>query len=515
MPNQLDKIIEGHFLTMSVATPTVAAVGIKDGIIVETGSVEDLQMLANSKTQHLDLTGRTILPGFIDTHVHPAFTGKKLTGLDVETAGSVAEIIDRITARVSTTPAEEVIYATGFNYPTVKENRLPTLSELDALSSEHAIAIHVIDGHSIMLNSKLLAQMDFPPGTEGVVVDGDGNPTGLVEDPAIALLFSTFTPTDEARYMELIQVTAQAALAVGVTTAHMKEPPEAMAMLLANEADLPIRVKPFYLIPPDAFNDIDSVLVGGEHSKRSIIGIIADGAPDSKTAAYFEPYPDDASNFGVLFSTDEELMPVIEKAHRAGYQVSVHTCGCRATEQVLQLFETVLQDHPRPDHRHRFEHFETASEAQLRRIVKLGLSASMHPQHTNICEGYSEYMSGILPKSMSDRMIPLRSLLDSGMLIGGGSDSPVAPMAPLTSIQDCLIRQVEKHCISLYEALRMFTVDAARLGFEENLKGTIEKGKVADFAVLADDPFQVPVGRLKDIDVVMTIVGGKVMYENK
>jgi len=508
----MDLIIEGNILTMSDDNPTAEAVGVANGVIVAVGSAEELKAKAGDETRYLDLRGKTVLPGFIDTHVHPGFTGASAMSVDLTDATSVDDVLNRLAARIADTPAGEMVYATRFNEAGVAEHRFPTLAELDKLSAEHSIAIHRIDGHSMMLNSRVLEELDLPEGTDGVVAGELGRPTGLVEDPAISQVFFAFAPKDASELMPLIQTTAKLAVEVGVTTIHMKEPPASMEILLANEDTLPVRVKPFFLFIPEEIEDLGKLVESGASRDRAIIGLIADGSPDSTTAAYVDPYPDDPTNRGVLFFTDDELLAEVEKAHRAGYQVSVHACGDRCVEQVLTTFEHVLEENPRADHRHRFEHFEMATEPQLRRAAQAGLAASMHPQHTNLSEEYGEFMSQLIGDDRWSRMVPLRSALDAGVLVAGGSDSPVAPMTPMTAIHDSVNHPSENQRISLTEALRMFTVDAARIGFEEDLKGTIADGKLADFAVLGEDPYVVPSDRLKDIPVVMTIVGGDVVY---
>ena len=190
----------------------------------------------------------------------------------------------------------------------------------------------------------------------------------------------------------------------------------------------------------------------------------------------------------------------------------MHACGARCIEQVLNTYEKVLASAPRDDHRHRIEHFETPSASQLRRAAGIGLAASMHPQHTNLSDGYAEFMRQVVGANMIDRLIPLRSALDAGLLVAGGSDSPVAPMAPLTAIHDCVNHPNPKHRISVYEALRMFTIDAARIGFEDKTKGSLEKGKLADMVVLSDNPYTVPAEKIRDIQIETTLVGGEIHY---
>lgn len=515
MTDTLDRIVIGNIITLSDETPVIEAVGIKEGEIVAIGTAENVKSMASANTDILDLGNKTVLPGFIDTHVHPGFTGTSALSVNLDDAISVDDVLQRLKTRITETPAGELVYATRFNYTTIAEHRMPTLAELDRLSAEHPIAVHCMDGHSVMLNSQCFRDLGLAPEEEGVVEDEHGNPTGLVEDPAITKVFSIFGPSDEPTLMPLLHTASNAALQVGITTIHMKEPPASMAVLLANEDSLPVRVKPFYLFSTENLDELDKLVNSGQCRDRAIIGFIADGAPDSKTAAYFEPYPDDEKNFGVLFYSDAELTAMVGKAHRAGYQVSVHACGARCIEQVLNTYEKALKDDPREDHRHRIEHFETPSATQLQRAAKNGITASMHPQHTNLSDGYAEYLQGVVGENMSDRMLPLRSTLDAGVLVAGGSDSPVAPMAPLTSIGDCVNHPNPKHRISLYEALRMFTIDAARIGFEEDLKGTVEKGKLADFVVLSDNPYAVALENIRDIRVEMTLVGGEIAHSTK
>ena len=512
MSDVFDRMITGNIITLSDASPVVEAVGIKDGIIVALGKAEDIKSMRSENTDCLNLAGRTILPGFIDTHVHPGFTGTSAMSVNLDAAVSVQDVLGRLKARIAETPAGDLVYATRFNYATVSEHRMPTMTELDGLSAEHPIAIHCMDGHSVMLNSRFFRDLDFAPEEEGVARDGFGKPTGLIEDPAITRIFFLLAPREESKLMPLLQAASNTAVESGITTIHMKESPAAMEILLKNEASLPVRVKPFYLFTEEDFGLLDDLIHSGLYRDRAIIGFIADGSPDSKTAAYFEPYPDDTNNFGVLFYSDQTLATVVGKAHRAGYQVSVHACGARCIEQVLNTYAKVLQTDPREDHRHRIEHFETPSRSQLRRAAGSGISASMHPQHTHLAEGYAEYMQKTISENMYDRMIPLRAALDAGLLVAGGSDSPVAPMAPLTAIHDCVNHPNPKHRISLYEALRMFTIDAARIGFEERLKGTLEKGKLADFVVLSDNPYAVPRENIREIRVEMTLVGGEIVY---
>ena len=194
MSDVYDRVITGNIITLSDELPVVEAVGIKDGIIVALGTAEDIKRMVSENTDYLNLAGKTILPGFIDTHVHAGFTGTSAMSVNLDAAVSVQDILDRLKVRIAETPAGELVYATRFNYAAVSEHRMPTMSELDGLSAEHPIAIHCMDGHSVMLNSRFFRELDFAPQEEGVAGDGFGKPTGLIRDPAVARIFFLLAP---------------------------------------------------------------------------------------------------------------------------------------------------------------------------------------------------------------------------------------------------------------------------------------------------------------------------------
>jgi hypothetical protein len=191
----------------------------------------------------------------------------------------------------------------------------------------------------------------------------------------------------------------------------------------------------------------------------------------------------------------------------------VHTCGTRAIEQVLNIYQRVLKKHPRADHRHRIEHFEMPLGNQIKRAVDLEIALAMQPMFLYLSGAETfENIRSLLGSQRADRWKPFRSIIDAGGLVAGGSDAPVTKMNPLKGIQACICHPNERQRITLYEALKMFTANAARIGFEEHLKGTIEIGKLADFTVLGENPYCVSPDNVGRINVEMTIVGGKVVF---
>lgn len=500
---------------MSGSNPRVEAIGVTHGLISMAGPLAGVVKQAGHKTQYLNLKDKTILPGFIDTHVHPSHVGQVARNVDLAAAGSIREVLQRLKEKIADTPPPGSVLGLNFNYDITKERRLPTREELDELSSEHPILVLVYDVHSAMANTRMLDILKIPPDMDGYINRDDGQPTGLIEDPAIAFVLKTIQPAGETELLKNVHAAIQEALRVGITTLHMKEPYGALKTIFKHEQSLPVRMKPMFVIKFQESEDLGKILQSEMFRQRAAIAFFADGAPDSKTAAFFEPYADELTNYGMLYYPDDVLEDLIEKTHRAGFQVSVHTCGTRATEQVLNIYQKVLTRHPRPDHRHRIEHFEMPFGHQIKRAVALGVSLAMQPMFLFLSGDQTyENIRCLLGNERVERWTPLRSILDAGGLVAGGSDAPVTKMSPLKGIQACINHPNKKQRISLFEALKLFTVNAAQIGLEEHLKGTIETGKLADFTVLSDDPHAVKPEKVGDIKVRMTIVGGKIVFSD-
>ena len=515
MTDFLDLIIAANILTMSDARPRAAALGVKNGVIAAIGDRAQVGKLGGKNTRILALEDKTIIPGFIETHMHPVHVGNVLLNVDLGAAAAIGDILKQLAQKKADTPAGEQILGLNFNYDTVKEHRLPTKAELDRLSPEHPVIIFVYDFHSAMLNTRMLEKIGLPGETAGYVRDGRGRPTGLIEDPAIALVLQKLLPANERDVMTAAEAALQAALRAGITTLHAKESHSNLQTILKNEPALPIRIKPMVVSKSPNHEDLPEILQFADYRRRAAVAFLADGAPDSKTAAFFEPYCGEPTNYGMLYYQDEALEHFMEQVHTAGLQISIHTCGTRATEQALNIYQKVLSRHPRADHRHRIEHFEMPLGDQIKRAVDLKLALAMQPMFLFLSgeETYANIRS-LLGAERAGRWKPFRSILDAGGLIGAGSDAPVTKMSPLKGIQACILHPNERQRITRYEALKMFTVNAARIGFEEHLKGSIETGKLADFTVLSGNPYSVEPEAVGDIKVEMTIVGGRIVYES-
>ncbi len=514
MKQELDLVIKGNVITVVNQQPRAEAIGIKDGRIVSVGTSKEVEANAGESKKIMDLTGKTVLPGFIDSHAHPMGTGKNRLGVDMSSVKTIRDALDRIQKRVEKTAEGNLIFCPDYNRQQVAEKRYPTRQELDGVSSKHPIWIQHYDGHYSQVNSLAINLLHFQAGMEGVETDANGEITGLIMDPASARPLSggdNFTDPDLA--MEALTLVTKEAASVGITTLFAKEGLENAAFILKNLDKIPVRIRPM-VFPGFGSASVDDVINSQWLGEHICVCNLTDGSVEGRTAALYEPYADDPTTLGMLHHTDEEFYSFVEKVHKAGCQLSIHAESERAIDQVLWAFEKVLEKYPRKDHRHRIEHFEIVTQKQIKRVARLGVALGMQPMFIIECEGPNlDYYRSLLGEERVRRTQMLRSILNEEILVSGGSDTPVTRMNPLGGISACVNHPLKEQRIDVYEAIEMFTINGAKIGFEEDEKGSIEAGKLADLVVLSDDPYRVPKEAIGDIKVEMTIVGGKVVYE--
>ena len=517
MMKHMDLIIKGNIITVVNQRPRAEAIGIVGDKIVSVGQAKEVEAKAGPTTKFLDLEGKTILPGFMDSHAHPMGTGKNRLGVDMTDVKSIDEALRKIRERATTTAEGDLVFCPEYNRLQIKEKRFPTREELDSVSDKHPIWIQHFDGHFSMLNSVALKKTGYTTYEDGVQVDINGEMTGMLHDPAFPIgLSSRDQFIDEAEAMEALTLVTQEASSVGITTLFAKEGFENAEFIMKNLDMIPVRIHPMLILWFTEDKNIEKVVEAGYLGDKKCVAICADGSGSGHTAAMFEPYANDPGTLGMLYYSDDEMCDFVEKAHNAGLQISVHAESDRSIEQVLRAYEKVLKKFPRDDHRHRIEHFEFPGWHQIKYASRLGVALAMQPMFTVICGGPNlDYYRAYLGDERVLRTQPFRSILNEGILVGGGSDSPVTRMSPLRGIDSLVNHPNVAQRTELWEAIKIFTINNAKIGFEEDIKGSIEEGKLADFVVLSDDPYMVPRDKIKDIQVEMTIVGGKVVYEKK
>jgi predicted amidohydrolase YtcJ len=512
-------LINGNIITINPSRPQAQAVAIRNSRIIKVGGNAEIESLIKKSTKVVDLNGKTVVPGLIDTHIHLAGFGKTLTEINLRGIRSIKEMQHKLKNRVEKTEEEEWILGRGWDQDRLKEKRYPTRWDLDVLSPNNPAVFTRVCGHLCVVNSRALEKAGIttettpPPGGK---IDKDpktGEPTGILSENAMDLVHGIIPEPSEHQLMKACRLACQKAVEAGLTSVHWIINSEAeihAIQELRAQKELPLRV---YLLIPVGFLDHlislglstgfgdDMVRIGG-------VKIFADGSLGARTAALHTSYSDDPSTKGMMIYSKEKLGELIMKAHRAGLQLAVHAIGDQAIDVVLTALEKTLKKIPREDHRHRIEHASVLSEILISRMKKLGVIASVQP-HFVVSDFW---IADRLGPKRARWTYPFKTLIQHGVPTVGGSDCPVEPIKPLLGIQAAVSRKpFPEEQISVDKALRMYTIDAAFASFEEDAKGSIEAGKLADLVVLSRDPRRLPLDEIKNIVVEMTFVGGRMV----
>jgi predicted amidohydrolase YtcJ len=499
-------LLNGTVLTLDPANRKADALAVAKGRIGRIGTTEEIRRTYGPDVPAIDLRGKAVLPGFIDSHVHFMSTSFTVAGLDLASARTLEEVLERVRERTEETAQGEWIL--GYFLTHLSDRGMPTRRDLDRAAPHHPVRVTHRNGHLCSLNTRAMEILGPSPDLDGVEKE-DGEPTGVVRDPAIQTLPHPGYLLNEEGRLRALELASRRALEKGVTTLHALDGgprrPGAMAFLLAASPSLPVKVVLY-----NQSMDVQEAL--GFGLPRIGGCICADGAFESHTAALFEPYADEPGNYGTLSYSDGQMHGFILGSHRAGLQVAVHCEGDRAVEQVLSGYEKALRELPREDARHRIEHYEIPTENQIRRTAGAGIFVNMQPAFLPAFffrDGVNRYET-FLGKPRLRWIHPYRTMLDAGIVMAGGSDSPVTEVNPLAGIAAAVNHPHAEERLSVMEALRLFTANGARFAFEEREKGTIEPGKAADLVVLSEDPCSVAPERIGEIAVEMTFVNGKI-----
>lgn len=501
-------VFNGHIQTMDSVHPQADALVIRRGRITAIGEFADLEPLARG-AKRLDVGGATILPGFIDSHVHFWRTGLMEQMLDLREATSIAQVLRVIGEGATVVSREYLLMARGFHDTKMRENRYPTLAELDSVAPDHVLYVLHNNGHSCVVNSSALRFLDLPPDTEGVETDpATREPSGVLRGKVAfqvqARLLTLRDPTVGAR---CLGITSELAVRAGVTTAHCLEggrlegDPD-VADFRDHQAELPLNTLLYYQI-----TDVERIEALG----LPRIGgcVLIDGSPAAHTGALFEPYSDRPDTMGPTFWTQDELDDWVWRAHSRGLQIVVHATSERAIDQMLTAYERALVRMPRQDHRHRIDHFYFPRLDDLPRAAALGVCGGVQPAFEPSFRDM--YLQRLGPERVK-RIHPYRSLLDAGVRVGGGSDSFVTPIDPIAGIHAAVNQLNRGQRVTAREAVRMFTYENAYLGFEEAETGTLTVGKRGDLVVLSDDPLTTDPEGIGEISVHGTVVRGELVF---
>lgn len=468
------------------------AMAVEGGRIVAVGRAAELAPFADRGFLRADLGGATVVPGLIDCHSHLLLTGIMDLGMDVSMARTLDEVLAMAADAARDASPDEVVYGFRFEELDLAERRMPTRAELDRAAPDRAVLLMHATCHRCVMNSRALKLLAVPRGLPGADAEDSrpgGHLTGVVRDPGILTwVFPAMLRGLERGHLDAAAQSASwSALRRGITTVHSMEggelTPGCSAVLLDNASRLPLRV-----VCWNQSMDLTEV----ERLSLPRVGgcICADGELDARTAALFEPYSDDPDNDGALLYTQWEMNDFVLSAHSRGLQVAVHCESERAIDQVLRAIERAQRLEPRADCRHRIEHFELPTWDQIDRMARAGVVASMQPAFVESYFGDDRmaHLASLFGPHRMRRLHPYRTILDAGVRVCGGSDSPVTGYDPLRGMACAVAHPFAEQSVTMAEALRMFTTEAAFSTFEEADKGRLAPGMLADLAVLGGDP---------------------------
>jgi len=518
------RAIVGGTLIDGTGRPPVkdSAVVIDDGRIVAVGKRGETVIPAGAEV--IDASGRTVLPGLIDTHTHFLGLGiRMIQFIDLSATASIAEAVELVRTRVAETPRGRWVIGRGWDDSKWEERRYISKEDLDPISPHHPVMLTRVCGHLITLNSKALElagiTRDTPDPPGGRIDRGpEGEPTGVLRD-ARHLVSKVVPPVTEEIALEGLRRACDHALSLGCTGVHEAglDAFGVRVYQLALDRGL-LKVRAFLMIRGDPAIKAASELgvrtgFGDEMVRLGSAKLIIDGSLGARTAALFEPYEDDPSTKGLLTVKPEELTERVKAAHRIGMQVAVHAIGDRGIEHAINAIAEALREAPRKDHRHRIEHCEVLTAGQIERIRELGIIVSVQPNFVGEWSG----PGGMYEARLGSRRLrgnnPYRLLLDEGIRVAFGSDC--MPFNPLYGLWSAVNHPIRKSRITLEEAVRCYTLDAAYASFEEDMKGSVEPGKLADITILDGDLTETPADQIKDVPVLMTIVGGRILYRKE
>lgn len=475
----------------------------------------------------VDLNGQALLPGFIDPHLHPMPMIFFALNANLEQAADLADIRARLSEKHSDVPHGEWLMGVQFESKRLPQGEQLTRRELDEMFPDRPVLIYSRDGHSVIVNSKALESAGIDASVESPAGGSigryeDGSLDGIFTERAIGLPMLHFPPPGRDRMLATSQGVFDQLARTGVTSigAMLQTDDEGPGGKLSEHESLIFPVIRS-LIPQSVYaiiigKNLDGIraAIGSplnnpdQHTATRAFKIFADGTFGSCTACMAEPYADNTCSHGYMTLSDNEIYTRMEAAHLAGYQVCIHAIGDQGIENCVRLFERLLDEHPRKDHRHRIEHASIASRELVARIAKAGLSICTQPL---FIRSEQDWLPRRLGEERAARAYPFRDFIEAGIIVAGSSDAPIESTDVIAGLDFAVNRGGfhPEQGIGIEDALAMYTRNAAWLQFEEAIKGSLEAGKQADMVVLSADPLSLPTSEIANLKVCKTMIRGE------
>ncbi|MHA1943292.1 MAG: amidohydrolase [Candidatus Thorarchaeota archaeon] len=504
-------VFNGNIITMDPQKPTASALAVKSYKVLAVGEEDEVIDLIPDARRVIDLGGKTVIPGLIDAHTHLTSAGVKASHVQLDKVGSVGEAIKFLTEAVPKYPKGEWILGYAWDESEWKKKRYIEAKDLDHVSQDHPIMATRVCGHLASVNSVGLKKLGISLDQEGVQKDASGKPTGVLMD--IEEIWEKVQPSQE-KILEGVITGNKIANEKGITTVVDNASSGTLRYIREIETSHQLTTRMIVNIPVEQMDYMINLgLTSGLGSPLVRIGgvkIFTDGSIGAKTAFVSKGYIDDPNNNGMLLFSQKKYAGILKRAVEHNIQTVTHAIGDEALEMVISTFEDLEDKSMLRDQRHRIEHAEMINEYQIRRAVGLGLILSMQPNFV----GRWQQKGGLYDQRFDEERVRgmnmFRAALDNGARLCFGSDG--MPYGPLYGIWSAVTHPNDRVRLTVEEALRCYTMESAYSVFQENTLGSITVGKRADFVVLSDNLLKVPVDKIIDIDVEMTVVGGIVEY---
>jgi predicted amidohydrolase YtcJ len=507
-------LFNANVITMDPTYPIAQLVAVHSGKIEKVAGNEHLKDLTHSKTEVIDCHGKTVLPGFIDAHVHFHGFSERLTAIDLSPRNnvrSISDIRDKICQISKALPSGTWIRGAGYDEFYLAEKRHPTRSDLDGATSTHPIKLTHRSGRAHVLNSLALQLVNISKETADPadgLIDRDiqtGQPTGLLYGMGNTLA-KLIPPIDHDQMERGVKLANKQLSSLGITSIHDASPRNNLS-----------RWKMF-----------QRWIEGGLLRSRVCMALGMEGYDEYRKQPFQTRIDENRlrvqglkiilhETTGRLYPTQEELNEMVLDMHRSGLQAVLHAIEGKTIEAACNAVENALKKSPRSDHRHRIEHCSVCTPSLAKRLASLGIMVVTQPSF--IYYNGDRYLKTV-PKPNLEHLYPLSTFINNGVAVAGSSDCPVVPANPIMGIYSAISRKTEAgdfvlpdEQITPLKALKMYTQDAAKATFEERVKGSIEPGKLADLVVLSGDPTKLPLNEIKDIEVEMTILDGEVVWD--
>ena len=520
-------VVNARVWTGDSTRPWADAIAVRGERIASVGSSAAIRKMAGD-ARVIDARGQMVVPGFIDSHVHFVTGGFRLSSVQLRDAKTPAEFIARIKSFAASVPAGAWITGGDWDHEQWG-GELPRRDWIDSVTPNNPVWVNRLDGHMALANSAALRganvtrdSRDVAGGT--IVRDASGEPTGVLKDnamDAVAAVVPDPAPELEDRALDaaMAYVAEQ-----GVTTVHNMGSWRDLAIFERAHAANRLKTRIYAAVPLASWERLrDTVAARGRGDAWLRFGALkgfVDGSLGSHTAAMLEPFTDAPADTGLFVNTPEDLYRWVAGADKAGLHVMVHAIGDRAIRTQLDIFERVAKENGPRDRRFRIEHAQHIAPADVPRFGQLGVVASMQPYHA-IDDG--RWADKVIGAERAKGTYAFRSLRDAGATLAFGSDWFVAPPTPLEGIYAAVTRRtlddknpggwVPEQKVTVEDALRAYTYGSAYAGFDDAERGVLKPGALADFAMIDQDLTRIPPERVREARVVLTVVGGRLVFE--